>query len=301
MREMRQRWRRWFFYASNILRQCYPDALYRSRLPDLLDQTDRLLEEPGYKERLDLCCRLQVPFEIPNESTTLGKLQPDGRHTYYYDFQSIARHFPGEKRVSCLFGDVTRVPEQPSFVKSRPIREDNANAVLLRLNQVRHFIFVKADQPYMSKRDGVVWRGRCGKNIKRSLLVQNFHDHPLCDIGDSGKGARGKAWGRPFMNLMEQLRYKMIISLEGIDVATNLKWIMSSQSLCVMPGQCQCPCRSVSGPASGATALIGSHAALFPALRTVVMTRPEHHSYGQEMMIMPSHGSHNPHSGNVGL
>ena len=32
----------------------------------------------------------------------------------------------------------------------------------------------------------------------------------------------------------EQLRYKFVLSIEGIDVATNLKWILSSNSLCVM-------------------------------------------------------------------
>ncbi|GAF01816.1 hypothetical protein JCM21142_433 [Saccharicrinis fermentans DSM 9555 = JCM 21142] len=34
---------------------------------------------------------------------------------------------------------------------------------------------------------------------------------------------------------MEQLNYKFILSLEGNDVATNLKWIMSSHSVAVMP------------------------------------------------------------------
>lgn len=33
----------------------------------------------------------------------------------------------------------------------------------------------------------------------------------------------------------EQLDYKFILCLEGNDVASNLKWVMSSQSLAVMP------------------------------------------------------------------
>ncbi len=36
------------------------------------------------------------------------------------------------------------------------------------------------------------------------------------------------------MSIDEQLRNKFIISIEGNDVATNLKWIMSSNSLCLM-------------------------------------------------------------------
>ena len=31
------------------------------------------------------------------------------------------------------------------------------------------------------------------------------------------------------------MKYKFILSLEGYDVATNLKWIMNSKSLCFMP------------------------------------------------------------------
>ena len=37
------------------------------------------------------------------------------------------------------------------------------------------------------------------------------------------------------MTIDEQLAYKFILSLEGNDVASNLKWIMSSQSVAVMP------------------------------------------------------------------
>lgn len=36
------------------------------------------------------------------------------------------------------------------------------------------------------------------------------------------------------MPLAGQLRYKFILSLEGNDVATNLKWIMASNSVCMM-------------------------------------------------------------------
>lgn len=38
------------------------------------------------------------------------------------------------------------------------------------------------------------------------------------------------------MSVEDQKRYRYIVSLEGYDVATNLKWIMNSNSLCLMPG-----------------------------------------------------------------
>jgi hypothetical protein len=38
----------------------------------------------------------------------------------------------------------------------------------------------------------------------------------------------------PFMGIEEQLQNKFILAIEGNDVATNTKWIMSSNSLCFM-------------------------------------------------------------------
>lgn len=38
-----------------------------------------------------------------------------------------------------------------------------------------------------------------------------------------------------FLNKKEQMKYKFIISLEGNDVASNLKWAMNSNSLVLAP------------------------------------------------------------------
>jgi hypothetical protein len=37
------------------------------------------------------------------------------------------------------------------------------------------------------------------------------------------------------MSIYDQLRYRYILALEGNDVASNLKWVMSSNSVAVMP------------------------------------------------------------------
>ena len=37
------------------------------------------------------------------------------------------------------------------------------------------------------------------------------------------------------MPISKQLCYKFIFCIEGADTATNIKWVMSSNSLCVMP------------------------------------------------------------------
>ena len=37
------------------------------------------------------------------------------------------------------------------------------------------------------------------------------------------------------MSVGEHLNYRYIMALEGVDVASNLKWVMSSNSIAVMP------------------------------------------------------------------
>jgi hypothetical protein len=57
----------------------------------------------------------------------------------------------------------------------------------------------------------------------------------LCNIGQVNRDNQEGKYLVEKMTIDEQLDYKFILSLEGNDVATNLKWIMSSNSLAVMP------------------------------------------------------------------
>ena len=54
-------------------------------------------------------------------------------------------------------------------------------------------------------------------------------------VGQVNKPETGGAFLRPKLSILEQLEYKFVLCLEGNDVATNLKWVMSSNSLAVMP------------------------------------------------------------------
>ena len=59
--------------------------------------------------------------------------------------------------------------------------------------------------------------------------MEKYFQHPLCDLGDIGRYNDGlpTAWKTPKMTIKEHLKYKFIMALEGNDVASNLKWIMS--------------------------------------------------------------------------
>ena len=53
----------------------------------------------------------------------------------------------------CLFLAMsTHVPDEPGIVKSRPIEGDNACSVLLKLNKVRHYVFVKDSKAFATKK-----------------------------------------------------------------------------------------------------------------------------------------------------
>jgi hypothetical protein len=66
-------------------------------------------------------------------------------------FEKTVRHFPAHYEFDYIFGDMVDVPQVPSFVKSRPINDENNNSILLKLNTIRHFTKMNMNQksPYL--------------------------------------------------------------------------------------------------------------------------------------------------------
>lgn len=133
-------------------------------------------------------------------------------------------------------GDVTTVPDVPSIVKSRPVYGDNANSVLLNLDKVRHFIFLKDDIPFRKKLDKAIFRLAITHRPHRERFVRMYFGSECCDTGISTpRPEYPPEWTKPHISMYDHLQYKFILAIEGNDVATNLKWVMSSNSLAVMP------------------------------------------------------------------
>ncbi|WP_456296422.1 glycosyltransferase [Vibrio sp. AK197] len=188
------------------------------------------------QDRVNYYCKLNQPCSLDSQtSTKIASFKQTGGSTYYFDLYKVVKCFSPEKQFHYINGDVIEVPKHPSFVKSRPINEDNSNSVLLKLNAIRHYQFANDTLDYRNKKDDVVWRGTGFRPNRRLLLDKYFH-HPRCNVGrtDTKKGEQPE-FVVPRMSIEEQLQYKFILSLEGKDVATNLKWIMSSNSLCITP------------------------------------------------------------------
>jgi len=222
------------FYARGVALDAAPYVLFETHLRRLKPQLEEILSgESGLSERVAYYNHMP-PGDVPPEARPISRISR-GKSYYFYDLKIPAKHFGRSRRVNYVFGDVTSVPPGPALVKSRPISDGNDNSVLCKLDRLRHFdVNVLADtMQFRDKKPAAVWRGSLN-NEKRKTLAMRYGAHPSCDIGYVSKDP-GDAGSKPFLTIKEQMAYRYIVSIEGIDVATNLKWIMSSRSLCFMP------------------------------------------------------------------
>ena len=149
--------------------------------------------------------------------------------------------------------------DSPTLVKSRMITNNPKYSILLKLDINRHFApiynVVEVDIPFEKKKNSLVWRGvTTGYGFddsdqdlhptSRQNLVERycFHPNKNIDIGYSGLTQAAKLkksyYGQFLKNQMSMrqlLEYKYILSVEGNDVASNLKWLLASNSVVFMP------------------------------------------------------------------
>ncbi|EHH1035740.1 lipopolysaccharide A protein [Vibrio parahaemolyticus] len=222
------------YYFSNALSMLVPRFVYRAQAKRLLSTLTEA-EKQCCLERVNYYNKCGQPFTVDSREQSyakIGEFKKTKGWTYFFDTRQVIRYFPSEFKFNYINGDVTHIPNVPSFIKSRPIHGDNQNSVVLKLNQIRHFKFVDDEMSYHDKKDMVAWRG-VGFQPHRQTVIHAFYDHPQCNIGQT-RPQEGQPWEKGFMSIEEQLQYKFLLCIEGNDVATNLKWAMSSNSLVIM-------------------------------------------------------------------
>ena len=183
-------------------------------------------------------CRLRLRPPPREGLRPLGdhKFRRGVKTAYFFDTYEFTRWFSDRLLWNTVPGDVTTVPDVPSIVKSRPICGDNANSVLLNLDKVRHFIFLRDDIPFRKKSDKAIFRLAITRRPHRERFMRMYFGSECCDAGISTpRPEYPPEWTKPHISMYDHLNYKFILAIEGYDVATNLKWIMSSNSLAVMP------------------------------------------------------------------
>lgn len=236
---------KWFYFLQNYLRQLVPGWYYRMRLEGKLCLIDKRNDSAYIRERVQYYNSLDavepLPDSVPQQKAVLAVRQK----VYRFDTMSCTRWFPSSFRFQMIPGDVTEVPSVPAFVKSRPIARvssdgvaciDNRNSVVLKLNAVRHFIFVNDTIPFAQKKDIAVFRGKVADKPLRQRFFRQFFGNPMCDLGDISRHSSDPVeWRTGKMTIHDHLQFKFILALEGNDVASNLKWVMSSNSIAVTP------------------------------------------------------------------
>lgn len=236
------------YYVNSYLHLYIPAFWLHYRLPRELSKLQTRTDYDEILRRVNYYCKLtkETSFdqqEFLNHSVKLSEQKITGQKVYYFDSMRYARWFPNDLRWILLPGDIDYVPNLPSIVKSRPIAGNNACSVLMKLDKVRHFISPDDHLRFSDKKDGCIFRGHIGQssgihgNVKtdRYNFVRKFYGHPLCNVGGTDKDMAYPQWHSEKLTIAEQLRYKFVMSLEGNDVASNLKWVMSSNSIAVMP------------------------------------------------------------------
>lgn len=223
---------RLLYFGRHVAKLLVPRALLEGRRRTLLDGINGQ-EREAVEARARYYNKVTKPFVVADDVVPLRLTHARDLRNYYFDLLEYLRYFPPHLRSRYRFGDDSSVPETPTLVKARPIAGDHANAVLFKLDRVRHFLFVNDRRPFSQKLDRLVWRGHAAAPHRVRFLEQ-YSGHELCDVGQVGRRGPDRPWGKPFMSIDEHLGHKFILSIEGHDVATNLKWILSSNSLCVM-------------------------------------------------------------------
>lgn len=236
------------YFIKNFLGLLVPRAFYRNALNSKLKKAKNRSDYNEIIQRVDYYMRIKEKWEISaidskrRERSVFyytGKIGDYTRkmfHTaYYFDQNDVTRWFNRNLRWNFCPGDVYFTPDQPSVVKSRLLTANNQNSVVLKLDKLRHFMFVNDPLTFEQKQNKVIFRGKIRQSRVREKFLRLFFNHPMFDCGVVGKNEGcPDEWMVPKKTIREHLDYKFIMALEGNDVASNLKWVMSSNSIAVM-------------------------------------------------------------------
>jgi len=227
------------YYIINYTRKLIPNKLYQKNLRKIILSPNEY--NVNYlASRLNYYCKLNFPKDVGDNAVLLSEMNKiKGPSAYYFDTYEYIRYFRQSLRANFLFKDVIHIPDVPTLQKSRPIGDNNENAVILKIDKNRHFVFVKDPNQFFQKKDMLIGRGSINApnspQPHRVRFMEMYFNHPLCDLGQVNKVGGNPDWLKPKISIIDHLKYKFILSLEGNDVATNLKWVMSSNSIAVMP------------------------------------------------------------------
>ena len=231
------------FFIKGYLREYTPKFFDQFRLDRILRSLDNRPDKDYIISRVNYYCKLDADTkydrqEWEEKAVRLRDQQMLPQKVYYFDAMEIARYFNQSLKWIIKSGDITNLFPVPYVVKSRPLGDDNQNSTILKLEKVRHFLFVDDKKPWRDKKNIAIFRGDLGpRKENRDVFMAKFADgqSPMVDAASTNRIEAHPEWQKGKMTIGEHLDYKFIMSLEGNDVASNLKWVMSSNCIAVSP------------------------------------------------------------------
>ncbi|MDR2206006.1 MAG: lipopolysaccharide biosynthesis protein [Flavobacteriaceae bacterium] len=225
---------KFWFYVKGYSQKNFPTKKLDRKIDDLYKKLSKKdLEDIEF--RVDYYNKIDSPIKFERNGTKIKDLKkPKTPKSYYFDLYEYARYFDKNLLIDYSFGDINTILPIPIITKSRPIFGNNENNILLNLDKARHFVSVEDSISFENKKDLLIGRGGVYQQ-HRMNFYEKYFNNPLCDLGQINKNGGNPKWIKPKTSIAEHLKFKFILSLEGNDVATNLKWIMSSNSIAVTP------------------------------------------------------------------
>lgn len=226
-----------FFYVGGFLHGLVPRRLMEWRRRRLVKDWEKRPDAEEIRRRVEFYCGPRSRFSLRDEDTVrVCDIMP-GRFQsrYAVDARKTLDYFPGKLRLGYVQGDTWNNPPVPSLTKGRRLdMAGGENAVILKLDSIRHYLNPRDTIPFSQKIPKLFFRGDIYDKPLRIEFFRKWAGNPLFDLGDTCPGHPSE-WSAPFTSIPDQMRYKFILALEGNDVASALQWIMASDCVPVMP------------------------------------------------------------------
>ena len=147
----------------------------------------------------------------------------------------------GKSYQKCKFlfyyGEHGATPQFPVIRKSRQTADETS--IIFKMGNIRLFDpclkIPQKDTVWGDKLNDVVWRGATTGGQQRVDFVKKYFHSFNIGFATVKQKPEMKSHMKKALSFKEQLKYKFLISLEGNDVASNLRWALFSNSVVIMP------------------------------------------------------------------
>ncbi|AJC91178.1 glycosyl transferase family 90 [Campylobacter subantarcticus] len=224
--------------VKGIAKSFIPRRIYQNQLSNIFNEILKSRHLDHIISRVNYYNLQNDFFDIKSLDCyeKIGKL-PFKKTSYAYDAYAISKYYDDDLLWIKGFGDISYNLKYPSIAKSRPIKE-GYNNIILKLDKNRHFDFIQDQYVFEDKKDLLFFRGAIYQP-HRIRFFEKYFNHDRCDIAHVGdRKIHAEKWIKNLnfkISRSYQTQFKFLLSLEGNDVASNLKWAMKTNSLVLVP------------------------------------------------------------------